>query len=166
MQPNTINLVCSTIALLAGAAIFARHWMVSRARARATKAPTLEVPADQVFRSYSVYIDAQKVALCKTAGLVLDAQDSQLTFHQFVPMSAPSYRKLKRCLCLQESVNVVVGQIDGDMLALGEMNVAALMLDTDMTTGVTTLETILVGPSLVKQVESKPLIDTRTSAAN
>jgi hypothetical protein len=156
---HTINLVCSVITLLAGAIIFGRYlW------ARRPVSETFDVDARSVVRSYSVYIDGQKIGTCSSAGLVLDSDGSQLSFDQIVPWSAPHFRTLLRAFRNGQKLPVAIGPIDNDMLELGMMRVQSLVVDTDMQSGTTTLDTTLSGPPLAASETATPCDETTVPA--
>lgn len=145
-QAHIINIVCSVIALGVGAAVFIRYWL--KRRAERADGQTFDIDAEQVIRSYSIYIDSLKVGTCTDAELVLDNDRTQLSFSQIVPMSAPHYRRLQQAFRKRSTVNVVVMPVDQDALQLGDMRVTEIILETDMASETTTLETTLTGPSL------------------
>jgi hypothetical protein len=145
---DTINLVCSIVALIAGALIFG--WHLHTARLKRKEAEWTELPAEYVLRSYSVFIGGQKVGTCTDAGLILDAEESELSFSQLVPMDAPHLRVLLDAFRTRVSVSVSISPIDNGVLPLGPMQVVSLIIDTDMRCGTTTLETTLSGPSLAR----------------
>lgn len=156
MNTYTINLICSVIALLAGVTIFGWFAVSQYWRARAQdSSDVIDVPASQVIRSYSIYIEAEKVGTCTNAGLLLDNEETQLTFSQIVPMDAPHFRTLQRAFRSGQRLAVAVAPIDNDVLQLGMMRVEALLIDADMRRGSTRLEATLSGATLVMPLEVK-----------
>lgn len=145
---NTINLVCSIVALAAGAGIFGRYLLARRIRASVAPVVTVTLDPEQVIVNYSIYIEGKKVGACTAAGLIIDAEETQLSFSQIVPLSAPHLRMLLRAFRNREQISVAVGPIDTEIVDLKEMRVASLILDADMQCGTTTLDTTLTGPTL------------------
>ena len=84
---------------------------------------------------------------------------------QIVPMSAPHFRKLQSAFRNRERLSVAIGPIDQDVLQLGEMRVTVLLLDADMQSCSTRLQTTLSGPTLVQPIAFKEPVATPDSIA-
>lgn len=163
MNTETINLVCSVVALAVGLAVFVGFWLKRRRAAACTD--VIEVDAGQVVRNYSIYIGSRKVGTCTGASLYLDNYQTLLRFNQIVPMSAPHLGVLQRAFTNRETLNVAVGPVNESVLTLGAMSVQSLILIADMQTGSTKLESSLTGPTLAIPLSPMATEPTQESLA-